>query len=78
LQLSSLSIILYPDSLAVKAEIPTEEMATTTTGVEGMDDVNLVNGPIPGSSANEAPIRSYKTAWLYPFDWYPSHYTNWT
>jgi hypothetical protein len=50
-------------------------MATTTTGVEGMDDVNLVNEPIPGSSANEAPIRSYKTAWLYIFDWYPSHYS---
>jgi hypothetical protein len=50
-------------------------MATTTTSVEGMDDVNLVNEPIPGSSANEAPIRSYKTAWLYLFDWYPSHYS---
>jgi len=34
-----------------------------------------VDGPVPGSSANEAPIRSYKTAWLYLFDWYPSHYS---
>ncbi|KAH8656001.1 vitamin H transporter [Tricladium varicosporioides] len=39
-----------------------------------VDDTALVE-PIPGSSANEAPIRSYKTAWLYIFDWYPSHYS---
>jgi hypothetical protein len=32
-------------------------------------------GEAPGSTANEAPIHSYKTAWMYIFDWYPSHYS---
>ncbi|KAF4627685.1 hypothetical protein G7Y89_g10465 [Cudoniella acicularis] len=48
-------------------------MAATTTqhpAAEYEDD-----GPAPGSSANVAPIRSYKTAWMYLFDWYPSHYS---
>jgi len=46
---------------------------TTTTPVTSSTE-NL-NDPVPGSSANEAPIRSYKTAWMYLFDWYPSHYS---
>lgn len=37
--------------------------------------VEDLEGPVPGSTVNEAPIRSYKTAWIYIFDWYPSHYS---
>ncbi|KAK0118396.1 hypothetical protein ONS95_012685 [Cadophora gregata] len=47
---------------------------TTTTTTVTSSTENL-NDPVPGSSANEAPVRSYKTAWLYLFDWYPSHYS---
>ncbi|CZR54607.1 related to transporter protein [Phialocephala subalpina] len=36
--------------------------------------VEDLEGPVPGSTVNEAPTRSYKTAWIYIFDWYPSHY----
>ena len=31
--------------------------------------------PVPGSTVNEAPVRSPWTAWMYILDWYPSHYS---
>ncbi|KAE9376298.1 MFS general substrate transporter [Stipitochalara longipes BDJ] len=47
-------------------------MGVITTHGPPEDDVE---GVVPGSSANHAPVRSYATAWLYLFDWYPSHYS---
>jgi hypothetical protein len=47
-------------------------MGFVTTHGPSQDEVE---GPVPGSTANHAPIRSYWTAWLYLFDWYPSHYS---
>jgi hypothetical protein len=46
--------------------------ATTTTLADSRENLNDL---VPGSSANQAPVRSYKTAWMYLFDWYPSHYS---
>ena len=48
------------------------EMGVVTTHGPPEDDVE---GVIPGSSANQPKVRSYATAWLYLFDWYPSHYS---
>jgi hypothetical protein len=49
-----------------------ENVIATEIHTESDEDAS---GPVPGSTANEAPIRFYRTAWLYLFDWYPSHYS---
>ena len=48
------------------------KMGVVTTHGPPEDDVE---GVVPGSSTNHAPVRSYATAWMYLFDWYPSHYS---
>lgn len=55
-------------------------MPTTTTEVqpERRESAAAASGDdpiVPGSSANEAPVHSWKSAWLYMFNWYPSHYS---
>jgi hypothetical protein len=47
-------------------------MGFVTTHTPPEDDVE---GVIPGSTVNQSPVRSYATAWLYIFDWYPRHYS---
>lgn len=51
------------DSSSTQAPTPTEEQ------------VAHVEAPVPGSSANKAPVRSPWTAWMYILDWYPKHYS---
>jgi hypothetical protein len=38
-------------------------------------EVTTVTAPVVGSTVNAAPVRSRWKAWLYVFDWYPSHYS---
>lgn len=38
--------------------------------------LQVIKNGVVVSSATKPPARDLRTAWLYIFDWYPSHYSN--
>lgn len=57
-----------------------DDFAIQAASVQVLDDVpvgqqQVVKNGVVISSATKPPKRDLRVAWLYIFDWYPSHYS---
>lgn len=57
-----------------------DEIVIQATGLQTIEDVpvgpvQVIKNGVVVSSATKPPARDLRRAWLYIFDWYPSHYS---
>ena len=66
--------------MASQQQKTNDDITIQTTAVQTIEDVpvspvQVIKNGVVVSSATKPPARDLRLAWLYIFDWYPSHYS---